>query len=85
VGEARQATPGRFKQAPYAVLVRDLGAVEAGFDHQPLGIHEDVALRAANLLAAVEAPLLAADARGLHRLRIHDAGAGLGVPTKLLR
>jgi hypothetical protein len=37
------------------------------------------------LCAAVEAPLLAADARDLHRLRIHDAGAGLGVPTKLLR
>ena len=45
MGEARQATPGRFKQAPYAVPVRDLGAVDAGFDHQPLGIHEDVALR----------------------------------------
>jgi len=60
VGEARQATPGRFKQVPYAVLVRDLGAVGGLRDHQPLGIHEDVALPGANLLASVEAALFSA-------------------------
>jgi hypothetical protein len=58
--------------------------VHPGLDQQPFGIHEDVALAAPHLLAAVEAPLLAAHPGRLHGLRVHDAGAGLGISAELL-
>ena len=57
---------------PDAVLVEDLGAVDSDFDHQALRVHELVALPAPHPLAAIEAPLLAADPGGL---TVHDPGA----------
>ena len=41
-------------------MVWDFGTVHLGFDHQTLGVHQQMPLPAADLLAAVEAPLLAA-------------------------
>src|SRR5215216_5464234 len=78
--DARRACP--TEQAPDAVLVGHLSAVDPGLDHQSLRVHEQVALPAADLLAAVEAPLLTADAGGLGRLRVEDAGTRLGIPTR---
>jgi hypothetical protein len=56
----RQARTSRFEQPTDAVLVWDLGAVDLGFDHQTLGVHQQMPLPAADVLASVEAPLLAA-------------------------
>src|SRR5215216_3406719 len=78
--DARRACP--TEQAPDAVLVGHLSAVDPGLDHQSLRVHEQVALPAADLLAAVEAPLLTADAGDLGRLRVEDAGTRLGISPK---
>src|SRR5829696_7853849 len=43
-----------------------------------------MAFPAANLLAPVEAPLLAADSGGLRRLAVHYPGTRLGLPSELL-
>ena len=48
-------------------------------DHQTFGVHQQMPLPAADFLATIEAPLLAADAGCLHRLAVHDPGTGLGV------
>jgi hypothetical protein len=52
--------------------------VDPCFDHQTFGVHQQMSLPAPDLLAAVEASLLASDACGFHRLAIDDSGAGLG-------
>jgi len=75
---------GWFEQTADAVLIGDPCAVHPGLDHQAFGVHQQMPLPAANLLASVEAPLLAAHAGGLSRLCINDASAGLGVSTQLL-
>jgi site-specific DNA recombinase len=84
VREAREAVLGRFEQALYAVLVGDLRAVYPRLDHEPFGVHEDVALPAPNLLAAVKAPLLAAHPGGLGRLAVHDPRARFGISAEPL-
>src|ERR687894_1854856 len=43
---------------------------------EPLRVHQQVALSAADLLAAVVAPLLPAYPRRLRRLGVYDAGGG---------
>jgi hypothetical protein len=58
--------------------------VDPGLDHEPFGVHEDVALAPAHLLAAVEAPLLAAYPGRLYRLAVHYPCAGLGLASELL-
>src|SRR5215208_4615353 len=72
-----------LKQTPDAILIRDLRAVNPGLDHQAFRVHQDVALPAPHLLAAVKAPLLSADAGSLHRLAVHDSSTGLRVSPEL--
>src|SRR5918994_173990 len=60
VRKPRQTRTSRFEQTTDAVLVWDLRAVHLGFDHQTLGVHQQMPLPAADILASVEAPLLAA-------------------------
>ena len=69
---------------PDAVLVGDLRAVYPGLYHEPFSVHQQVTLPTAHLLAAVEAPLLAAHPGRLGRLHIHDTGAGLRISTEML-
>jgi hypothetical protein len=58
--------------------------VDPGLDHEPFGVHEDVALAAPHLLAAVEAALLPAHPGGLRRLAVHDPRTRFGIAAKVL-
>ena len=55
-----------------AVLVREPGAVDPGLYHQVFGVHQDVALAAPDLLAAVVTPLLTLDAWSIDPLQVFD-------------
>src|SRR5829696_6983807 len=65
-----------------AIFVRHLGAVDPGLEHQTLRVYQQRPLAAADLLAAIEAPLLPAYAGCFGRLAVHDRGAGASVPAK---
>src|SRR5215212_7995789 len=82
--KAPDSRAGRFEQTLDAILIRDLRAVNFGFEHQTFCVHEQMPLPATHLLATIEAPVLAADAGRLHRLAVHDARARLGVPAEFL-
>src|SRR5215213_930301 len=75
---------GRFEQTLDAILIRDLRAMNFGFDHQTFRIYQQLPLPATHLLGTIEAPLLSADAGRLHRLAVHDARARFGVPAEFL-
>jgi hypothetical protein len=75
VGEPREAIPRTLQEQPDAVLVGDLGAVNLRLENQPLCVHQQVALSALHLLAAVVAPLLPTYPRRLRRLGVYDVPA----------
>ena len=75
--EARKALAGGLQQQLDPVLVGYLGAVYLGFEHQGFRIHEQVSLAAADLLAAIVAPLFATGPARLGRLGINYSCAGL--------
>src|SRR5688572_1153847 len=50
-----------------------------GFEHQPLGVHQQVTLAALDLLATIVTALLSTYACRLDRLRIHYASSRLRV------
>ncbi len=52
------------------VLIRDLGIVDPGFEHQSLSVYQEMALSAANLLPTVVSTRFAAYSGCLGRLRI---------------
>jgi hypothetical protein len=79
VREAWKALACGLQQQLDAVLVGHLSAVNLGFEYQALRIHEQVSLSAANLLAAIVAPLFATDPARLGRLRIDYPRTGLRV------
>jgi hypothetical protein len=55
--------------------------MDLGFEHQTLGVYEQMPLPALHLLAsAVVSSLLTAHAGSLHRLAIYDARARLRIP-----
>src|SRR5215210_3232590 len=54
--------------------------MDLGLEHETLGVHQDVALSALHLLAAIVAALFPANRGALHRLGVHHPRAGLGVP-----
>jgi hypothetical protein len=56
--------------------------VEAGFDHQSLRVHQDVALSALHLLGSVVTTLVPTHSGGLDRLAIHYGRAGLRVSVE---
>jgi len=60
-------------------VVQNLGAVDLGFEHQALGIHQQVTLTALYLLAPVVAALFSAHRGTLNRLAIDHARAGLRI------
>jgi hypothetical protein len=64
-------------------MVHELGAVHLRFEHEAFCVHQDVALPAADLLAAVVSTLLSAYPGGLDRLGVHDTRAGLAVTPEL--
>src|SRR5215212_4033831 len=57
-----------------------LRCVRQGFEHESLGVHQDVAFTPLDLLSSVVTPLFAAHRGALERLAVHDARAGLGIP-----
>src|ERR687889_839133 len=65
------------------ILVGHLGAVYLGLEHQPLRVHQQVALSAFHLLGGVEAALFASHSRSLDRLGVHNACARVRVPAKV--
>jgi hypothetical protein len=84
VGEALGLTVARgeiqqeLEQELDAVAVRDARVVDLGYEHQALGVHEQMSLSSFDLLGSYSiAALFAAHARGLERLAIHDGRAGL--------
>jgi hypothetical protein len=79
VRKAWKAIAYTFQQQLDPVLVRDLGAVYLGFQDQSLRIHQEMALPAANLLAAVVSPRLSTHPACLSRLRIYYCATGLGI------
>ena len=62
-------------------MVRELGAVRLHIEHKAFCVHQDVALPAVNLLAAVVSTLLSSYPGGLDRLGGQNTRAGLrGAP-----
>jgi hypothetical protein len=53
--------------------------VHLGFQYEALGVHQQLSLPAANLLAAVVSSRLTAHPARLCRLRVHYRGTGLGI------
>jgi len=53
--------------------------VDLGFEHETLGIHQEVALAPFDLLASVVTSIFSADRGALDRLAIHHPGTGLGI------
>ncbi len=66
-----------------AVAILDVGGVHPQPDQVPVGVGDDVALAAFDLLAGVVAPGAAAF-RGFHRLAVDHAGRRAGLPTRPL-
>jgi hypothetical protein len=59
--------------------------VDPRFEHQPLGVNQEVSLATFDLLGAVVSSLLSAyDAGRLGRLAVYDTRAGLGVSLEAL-
>src|ERR671913_243352 len=56
--------------------------MDLGLEHETLGVHQDMALPALHLLAAIVAALFPSHRGAFHRLRVHHARAGLGVPPQ---
>ena len=77
--EARKAFAGGLQQQLDPVLVGNLSAVNLDLEYQAFRIHEQVSLAAADLLAAIAAPLFATGSARLGRLRIDYTRAGLRV------
>src|SRR5918997_236736 len=75
VGGAQSRPPG---------LGHLLRAVGSGLDHEPFGVHEDVALGVPHLLGAVEAALLPAQPGGLCRLVVHHPRTRFRIVAKVL-
>ena len=53
-----------------------------GFEDQPFGVHQQVALSAPHLLVSVVAPLLSAHPGGLRGLGVGDTRARERVPAR---
>src|SRR5215212_5022865 len=71
-----------FEQELDAVAVLDVRAVDLGFEHQALGVYQEVALPSLHLLGAIVSSLLSAHPGRLDRLAVYDARAGPGVPLQ---
>jgi hypothetical protein len=56
--------------------------VDLGLEYETLGVHQDVAFSAFDLLASVVTPLFPAYRGALDRLGIHYARAGLRIPLQ---
>src|SRR5215211_7203445 len=69
----------RFQQGLDALPILDVCAVDPRFEHQPLGVNQEVSLATFDLLGAVVSSLLSAYAGRLGRLAVYDTRAGLGV------
>jgi hypothetical protein len=54
--------------------------VELDFEYETLGVHKDMSFSALDLLASVVAALFSTHRGALHRLRVHHARAGMGIP-----
>ena len=81
--EARETCARRGPQQELdAVAIGDVGGVDPDHEHQTLRVYEQMPLSSLDLLGSVVTALLPTDARGLHRLAIHYARAGLGVPPE---
>jgi hypothetical protein len=66
-----------------ALSVLNLRAMDLGFKHQALGVHQEMSLMTFDLLASVVTSLSSYTC-GLYRLRIHYARAGLGISLEAL-
>src|SRR3712207_5009736 len=82
VAEARKVLRCEIQQNLDALPILDLCAVDLGFEHWALRVHQEVALSAFDLLAAVVAALFSAYAGRLDRLAIHYPRTGLRVPLE---
>jgi hypothetical protein len=83
VREAREAIGrGCFEQKLDAVAVLDFGVVDPRFEHQPLRVHQKMALSSFDLLGSVVAALLSAHPGRFDRLAVHYGCAGLRVPLQ---
>jgi hypothetical protein len=65
-----------------AFVVHDLGAVDLRLEHETLGVYQDVALTAFDLLSTVVSTLFSAHSGALDRLRVHHARTGLRIPPQ---
>lgn len=63
------------------VAVHDIGGVDDGLEYQSFGVHQQMALAAFYLLAAVKAAD-PTNTGGLDRLVVDTARAGLGIPSE---
>src|SRR5215210_5076117 len=77
--EAWKALAGGPQQQLDSILVGNFGAVNLGLEHQAFRIHEQLSFAAADLLAAIVAPLFATGPTRLGRLGINYSCAGLWV------
>jgi hypothetical protein len=68
-----------FQQELDALPVLDLCAVNPSFEHQTLGVHQQVALSALDLLATIVSSFISAHPGRFDRLAIYDARARLRV------
>jgi hypothetical protein len=82
VRKAREALARRLQEQLDAVFVWDSGAVYLGFEHQTLGVHQQMALAAFHSLGGAEAALCASHGGGPSCLGVNDACAGVGIPAK---
>ena len=82
MSKARKEPLRTIQQNFDALVVHHLGAVDLGFEHQTLGIYEQMALSPFHFLAAIVTTLLSAYSGRLYRLAIYDAGARLRVSVQ---
>ncbi len=80
VPEPREAADDCSEQQRRPVTVLDIGRVDDGMDQIVLGVGEDMALAALDLLARIIAARATA-LGGLDALAVNDAGAGRGLAT----
>ncbi len=80
MAEARKSLLCSIQQRLDPLVVHYLGTVDLGFEHQALGVYQDVALTALDLLASYSiTALFPAYRSSLDRLGIKYASAGLGI------
>jgi hypothetical protein len=80
--KTRETSFGVLQKRLDPIPVHEVGAMDLRLEHQSLGIDQEVALAAFDLLAAIVTAFFPANPGRFNRLAVNYPGAGLRVPLE---